>query len=148
MQEHNKEKIWLTRLKLATLLVGVTVVTWALYPPALIALFLVALPVYWYVNPHFKRLANNGDTSRVLNAHAGMASPDVWKAHEEWKKQMDQNYEAFQAVLPGLRARHRDKFVSIQDGRVIAIADTSEGAQTGLDMNRPYMIGPTSLEDE
>ena len=47
----------------------------------------------------------------------------------EHQREVDNNYEAFKKLLPGIIQYHRDKYALMKDGKIISYYSTAEDAR-------------------
>jgi hypothetical protein len=60
------------------------------------------------------------------------------------RRQVDENYKAFQAMLPSIMALHQDKYALMKDGVAVGFYTTLEDAYTTA--NRFYKDQPFSVQ--
>lgn len=88
-------------------------------------------------------------TQRVLEARSGMYGDDVWKAHDEWDRALEECHAVYEASLPELLKEHAGKIVGIQHGKIVVISHDPEEVRQALKQDEPYLIGPIApLVDE
>ncbi len=63
---------------------------------------------------------------------------------DQVRRQVDENYKAFQALLPSIIALHQDKFALMKDGQAVGYYTTIEDAY--MTANQFYKNEPFSVQ--